>query len=229
VAWLAGKELIAFARGVNSAKSDGDLDEAADHLARAVSMIGVQAVLMLLLHTAPKPYAHRPPGIPRGWWNFGPAPRAPSGRWFYKSTTTTVPPSRLPLGAAGVTSEWGDIEISSVLSASEARTTLLHEQVHSFLTPKLYPLRELRAQIRIQGYARSVFLRYIEEAMAETYALLRTKGLDMNALIEGITFPVTSGGYRITLRQTSKEFRGVLLGPIKVGGMVWNVWLAPEK
>jgi hypothetical protein len=70
VAWQAGKELIAFARGVNGGRSDADLDDAADHLARAIGLIGVQAVLTLLLHTAPKPYAPMGQGTARlvGFW-----------------------------------------------------------------------------------------------------------------------------------------------------------------
>jgi hypothetical protein len=228
VAWQAGNQLMAFARGVNGAKSDADLDEAADHLARAISMIGIQALLTLLLHTAPKPYAHKPPEITKGWWNFGPAPRSPGGKWFYEPSTTTVPPSRLRGGAIGETSIWGDIKIASGLSRSDYRATLFHELMHRFLTPKLYPLRELRAQIRIQGYARSVILRYLEEAMAETYAQLRTRGLDMNAFLEGVRFPI-GPDYEISLAGAVKEVKGVLLGPINVGGMVWNVWLAPGQ
>jgi hypothetical protein len=83
-------------------------------------------------------------------------------------------------------------------------------------------------QISIQGYARSVILRYLEEAMAETYALLRTQGFNINSLIEGIRFPVAQD-YEISLALAGKEVRGVLLGPINVGGMVWNVWLAPGQ
>jgi hypothetical protein len=229
VAWQAGSELMAFARGVNNARSDTDLDAAADHLARAISMIGVQAVLALLLHTAPKPYAHKPPEIPRGWWDLGPAPRSPGGKWFYEPETTIVPPSALGRGVVGSTSVWGDIRISSALSRADRRATLFHEVVHRALTPKLYALRELRIQIAIQGYERSVILKYLEEAMAETYAQLRTKGVDMNALLEAITFPVRAADYEITLAKVGTEVRGLLLGPITAGAMVWNVWLSPRK
>jgi hypothetical protein len=224
VAWQAGKEFIAFAADLKSAATDADLDDAADHLARAIGMIGVQALLTLLLHTAPKPYARSP----RGWMDFGPPPRSPTGRWSYQPSVRTVPPSALRRGVVGETTVWGDVKISSALSRSDARATLFHELVHSFLTPKLYPLRELRVQIAIQGYERSVILRYLEEALAETYALLRTKGFNMNAMIEGITFPV-GPAYDITLAKAAEEVAGVLLGPVNVGGMVWNVWLAPRQ
>jgi hypothetical protein len=224
VAWQAGKELVAFAVDVKTATTDADLDDAAAHLAKAVSMIGVQAVLMLLLHTAPKPFA---PKMRPGWWNFGAAPRSPGGKWFYEPKVAIVPPPVLGRGAVGETSVWGDVKISSALSRADRQATLFHELVHQFLTPRLYVLRELRVQIAIQGYERSVILRYLEEAMAETYTQLRTRGFNMNALIEGITFPVQAG-YDITLASVAKEATGVLLGPINVGGMVWNVWLAPR-
>lgn len=60
--------------------------------------------------------------------------------------------------------------------------------------------------------------------MAETYAQLRTKGLNMNSIMTGLRFPVRNQGYTITLVKIGTEIRGVLLGPINVGGMVWNVW-----
>ncbi len=100
----------------------------------------------------------------------------------------------------------------------------LHEQVHAALSPKLYFLRNLRAQMMTQGYSKSVILRYLEEAMAETYSQLRTKGLDMNTLITGITFPVNAD-YGITIAKAGTEVKGILFGPITVGGMIWNVWV----
>lgn len=227
-AWQAGRELVAFAIGVRQAKSQPDIDGAADHLASAIGLIGVQAVLTMLLHTAPKPYRTPdfvPPRFWKGWWDFGSPPMPPPGKWVYRPTVKTVPGASID-DAMGVTSVWGDIEIASELSASDARATLLHEQVHAFLTPKLTILRSLRAQIKAQAYGRSVLLRYLEEAMAETYMALRTKGLDMNALIDSVTFPVSSDWYKITAVGARAEIGSILLGPINVGGMIWNVWVS---
>jgi hypothetical protein len=230
-AWQGARELITFAIGVKQARTPQDIDRAADHLAKAIGLIGIQAVLSLLLHTAPKPYrepSNLSPQFWKGWWNLGAPPRSPIGRWAYRPTVRTVPSQQLD-GALGVTSYWGDIEISSSLSEADAQATLLHEQVHASLTPKLYLLRDLRVQIKTQGYNRSVVLRYIEEAMAETYALLATKGLNMNALVSGVTFPVTSQGYDITLAKMGTEAAGVLLGPINVAGMTWNAWSTTRR
>jgi hypothetical protein len=49
VAISAGRELFSFATIIASAQSDDDLDGAAEHLARAVSLLGVQTTLALLL------------------------------------------------------------------------------------------------------------------------------------------------------------------------------------
>ena len=228
-AWQAARELIAFAVGVDRAKSPSGIDLAAQHLAAAISLIGVQAVLMMLLHTAPKPY-RSPPNVPekywKGRWPLGAPPIGPPGKWAYEPTAKIVPSAEMRPNVMGTTSVWGDIRISSALSADDARATLLHEQVHSFLSPKLYLLRNLRAQIKLQGYGRSVLLRYIEEAMCETYAMLRTRGLDMNALVDSIKFPISSGGYTITLARMTSEAAGSLFGPVNVSGMIWNVSLS---
>ena len=65
---------------------------------------------------------------------------------------------------------------------------------------------------------------FIEEAMAETYAQLRVSGINLNSLLKGITFPL-NGGYTITVTKAGSEAAGILLGPVNVGGMVWNVWM----
>ncbi len=230
-AWQGGRELIQFAVGVDRAKTQKDIDQAGAHLATAVSLLGVQAVLGMLLHTAPKPYrspANIDPQLWKGWWDLGPAPRSPSGRWSYKPTVKVVPPSEMAPNSMGETSFWGDISVSSSLSKDDARETVLHEQVHSFLTPKLYILRELRAQIKIQGYHRSVILRYLEEAAAETYAQLRTKGLNMNAFLTGIHFPA-GRNYSVSFAKAGTEVKAIFLGPIVVGGMGWNVWMTRKN
>ena len=60
---------------------------------------------------------------------------------------------------------------------------------------------------------------YIEEAMAESYAQLRVRGLQ-NILV-GIRFPM-QGGY-VTVAQVASE--GVAIGNITVGGMRFTVYV----
>jgi len=53
---------------------------------------------------------------------------------------------------------------------TEQRLTLLHELVHRYLSPKTGPFLKIRAELKMAGYVRSAFLRYLEEALAEGYA-----------------------------------------------------------
>jgi hypothetical protein len=99
----------------------------------------------------------------------------------------------------------------------EQRLTLYHEWVHRVLSPKFAPLRQLRAQLRARAYWRSALLRYLEEAMAESYARLRVAG--PRGLLAGISFPL-DGGY-VTISQLSGE--GIAIGSIAVGGAQFTV------
>jgi hypothetical protein len=49
-------ELIQFGNGAISARNNAQLDQAAEHFARGVSILGVQAVVALLLRRAPQTY-----------------------------------------------------------------------------------------------------------------------------------------------------------------------------
>jgi hypothetical protein len=102
-------------------------------------------------------------------------------------------------------------------SLTEQRLTLFHEWVHRVLTPRFGPMRQLRVQLRANAYWRSALLRYVEEAMAESYAQLRVQGLQQ-ALV-GIRFPI-QGGY-VTVSQVAAE--GVAIGNIMVGGTLFHV------
>jgi hypothetical protein len=90
------------------------------------------------------------------------------------------------------------------------------------LTPKLYFLRNVRVSLRAEGYSRSYILRYVEEAMAETYALVKSRGPGW--ALEGVRFPVKNG--YMTIQGASgagwaalrREALGICLGPINVGG-----------
>jgi hypothetical protein len=83
--------------------------------------------------------------------------------------------------------------------------------------PKVGPMRHLRAQLRASGYWRSALLRYLEEALAESYAQLRVHGLQ--AAVVGIRFPVQHG--YVTVSQIATE--GVAIGNIAVGGSILTV------
>jgi len=65
---------------------------------------------------------------------------------------------------------------------------------------------------------RSALMRYLEEAMAESYAQLRMGG-GLRGLLIGISFPVENG--YITISQVAGE--GTAIGNIAIGGAQFTV------
>lgn len=169
--------LYEFASGAYNARSTNDLDVAADHLARAIGILGIQAVLAVLFR-----------GRARGKrLDIGLSPpRAPGAR--YRPTITQNPAA--PAGT-GSTSFWGDIKVSTQGSATDRALVLLHERVHQTLAPRLYVLRNFRVNNRARSYFGSSLWRYVEEALAETAAQIGVNG--MRQFFVGIRFPVQNG------------------------------------
>lgn len=120
----------------------------------------------------------------------------------------------------GTTDMFGNINVEIRQPADAITQTLLHERVHQFLTPKLYFLREVRIKFAIEGYNRSYLLRYLEEALAQTYALVKTVG--PQATLDGIAFPVKNG--YVTVAAMGREVRGILLGTVLVSGVTYKVY-----
>ncbi len=170
-------ELYEFGRDTYYAKTPADLDRAADHLAKAIAILGIQAVLAVLFKGRPATRrAH--PGAP--------PPRTPGFRYRPTTTGTTA------YGAGGgVTSWWGDIEFSTLGSATDRALVFYHEQVHQFLVPKLYFLRNFRVEMRTGSYSGSSLFRYLEETLAETVAQVRVNG--WKKLFSSLRFPVKNG------------------------------------
>ena len=103
------------------------------------------------------------------------------------------------------------------------RHTLYHEKVHQLLTPKLQIFREIQVYLRRSAYQRSYILRYLEEALAETVAMLRTQGLSRESIVQGLRFPIKKQ-YNISWALIGTEARGILYGPVTVEGLVYNVY-----
>ena len=90
-----------------------------------------------------------------------------------KPTTTGDP--RLPTGC-GETDAWGNILYSLRGGAQDQALVWAHERSHQILTPRLYVLRRMRMQSRMNSYFRSSLSRYPEEALAETAAQMQVHG-----------------------------------------------------
>lgn len=210
-AYEGAKELVAFARAALGATSEAALDEAAEHFARAVVILGISTISAILLRKSASRVIKRPPPRVQAMPRVGSLP-----------TPGTPPrisrPVALPSGALGETDWWGNISVIRSQSLREQRMTLLHEWVHRFFAPKVAPLRQLRAQLRASGYWRSAILRYLEEAMAESYAQLRMDG-GLKGLLIGVSFPVANGYVKIS--QMAGE--GVAIGSIALGGAQFTV------
>jgi hypothetical protein len=212
----AGKEAVEFAVTAKGARTDAALEDAARHFGKAVTIGGVALITALFLRSKPKVLNDMKFGGPVGRLSTGPR----SGRMFYRPTTTIAPIRQSPgFLTKGITTMWGDITIESRLSKADQAATLLHEMVHSRLTPKLYFLREVRVRVAMEGYNRSYLLRYLEEALAQTVAELRTSGYQ--GLPAGISFPVKNG--YVTLAKMGEEVAGVLLGPVNAASSTYRV------
>lgn len=203
------EEFYAFAETAINAATENDLDRAAQHFAKAVNILGITVISALLLKKSANTVISRGRPQIRRMPNVGP----PTPRGI-KITR----PFRLPSGALGETDFFGNIQVSRSQPIIEQRITLYHEWVHSVLSPRFGPLRQMRAQLRASAYTRSYLFMYIEEAMAESYAQLRVYGLQ-NILV-GIRFPI-QGGY-ITISQIASE--GIAIGNITIGGLRFTVY-----
>ncbi|HKO50776.1 MAG TPA: hypothetical protein VJV79_23815 [Polyangiaceae bacterium] len=175
-------ELFEFAKGAYLGRSDAEFESAANHLAKAIGILGIQAVLAVLFRgaRAPKTYQGKPV-------NVGPPPPISNG---FRYAPRIVEDATLPAGQ-GLTSYFGDNQVSSRGSASDRALALLHEKVHQFLAPKLAFLREYRANTLAKSYTRSSLWRYIEEALCETIAQVGVLGF--KKFFVGVRFPVKNG------------------------------------
>jgi hypothetical protein len=173
--------LYDFAAGVYRARSSYDLDQAADNLAKAIGILGIQVVLAILFRGAKAPRTGRGAPVMLG--------RPPMSGGIRYAPSVQLD-STLPAGV-GMTSFWGDVTVSSLGSRTDQMLVLLHERVHQALTPKLYFLRNYRVGNRAASYVHSSLWRYIEEALAETVAQVGVRG--MRQFFTGVRFPYKSG------------------------------------
>jgi hypothetical protein len=136
-------------------------------------------------------------------------------------TTATTGESTLPPGA-GQTDKFGNIRYSTQGTQTQQSLALYHEKVHSFLSPKMRFFRNWRADIGMTGYRKSSFLKYLEEALAETYAQLRVHGL--RGLPDGIMFPVKNGYVTV-----SRVLGELAVGTIVIGGITYGVYVVVSE
>jgi hypothetical protein len=213
-------ELYSFAKGALNAKSEKDLDEAGRHFARAVTILGISTIQTLLLKKPVTSAVKR--GLPARQTRIKLDPPPPGSK-----LTTAYSNS---VRSLGTTDAYGNITISLRQSLKEQQITLYHELVHRFFSPRLGPFRQFRAELRMSGYARSAFLKYTEEVLAEGYAQLRVNGLAQ--ALGAIKFPIKNGYVIVTRRgnirintpiATQMKMEGVAIGSIFLGGELFQL------
>ncbi|WP_197444224.1 RHS repeat domain-containing protein [Maioricimonas rarisocia] len=159
------------------------------------------------LRSARRPKADLPEALPI-------ASRSSRRRLFANASETGT--TLLPAGA-GETDKFGNVLYSTLGSADDVALARYHESVHSFLSPKFKLFRELRADFGMAAYNRSSTLRYIEEALAESYAQLRVNGI--RGLPTGIKFPIKEG--YVTIQALAAEGA---VGTVVIGGVTYYVF-----
>lgn len=240
VAVEAGKKLYDFAVKTNNAQTESDLDQAASDLAEAITLIGVNTVFALLLRKKPDDVFnthYKAAKIPRFSRKRAASlnlPRNNHPGWRYRPTIKFT--NNLAAGE-GYTHISGDIVVgryfdktnkTAAKAAHDVLETIYHEKVHQFIAPKFYLLRETRVLLQRAGYFKSYILRYLEEALAETIAKLRANGISPRYIVQGFKFPI-GNGYQITYTALRHEAAGILLGPVTVGGSVYNVYYGIQQ
>jgi hypothetical protein len=103
-----------------------------------------------------------------------------------------------------------------VVSARRCTTHRIHQR----LTQAFALLGNPGLYVRMGAYKRSFILRYVEEACAEAYALAKVGGVNSGELT-ALQFPL-NGNYGITVARMQSELKGVLLGPVVVGGATYH-------
>lgn len=217
------QKLLDFATTATSASSESDLDKAADYFAEAVTLLGISAIQAFLLRGQVRQVgpviANRGPTI---------LPRPPVGEPPPASRQLDLKrpwllPSRPGTIRRGTTDAYGRMEIPTFQSRQLQREALYHELVHRFFSPKVGPLRKLRAELRIGAYNRVALLRYLEEALAQGIGQLRTRGL--LAGLRAYRFPVENG--YVTIAKMAGE--GSMLGSIMLAGTRFFVSFSTSK
>ena len=148
------------------------------------------------------------------------APFVGTRQRMYKPTVTSDP--TLPAGV-GATDKYGNVTFSPHGSAKDVALAKTHEAVHSFLSPKaINGLREFRADLGMMAYQRSALCRYIEEALAESYAQVKVNGV--TALPHGLRFPIREG--YVTIGRVGGE---AAIGTIMYGGILYGVYVTVDR
>lgn len=220
------RKLLSFGLGTYNARTDADLERAAKDLVEAVSILGVEVALGLLFKGKPRgTFANSYKGaLPPIRQALPQMPRAgPLHRYEFRIIYT-----RGKFAGQGGTSGRNVARIgrdpggrSAAAAARDMRKAAHHEIVHLWLNRAFSALGRPAIYARMGAYKRSYILRYLEEAMAEAQSQRLVPRIEGE--VAAYKFPLNPT-YDITLRKMGAEAKGILLGPVTVGGATWQAW-----
>jgi hypothetical protein len=114
--------------------------------------------------------------------------RMPNVPWKY---------GKLPANTMGECDRLGNIVIQNGLKGRDLIETVRHEAVHRWLLPGPGALQSLRTRLTSWAYRNSQLLKFMEEALAETYAT--------GNLFHGLAFPFSGSKPYVSLWGVAKE------------------------
>lgn len=208
--------LYEFAKDEYGARREEDLIDAGGHFAKAVAILGVQAVLAFLFKNRPAAGREKVP------------PPPPAGTPRVVTWTSTEPKGE------GWTDNWGNITVSRLGDPKSRKEALFHEAVHRWFVPRFNLLRNFRVECLPGSYVNSSLWRYFEEFLAEGIAKGRVEG--WAEFFRAFAFPVQAG-YLYLMRAGSSQLAAVrgkgfipelggllVTGPI-IGTVPVQLWL----
>lgn len=220
------RKLLSFALGTHAARTEADLDRAARDLADAVAILGVDVALGLLFKGRPKDtfaYSYKGP-LPPMRRALAAMPRSgPRSRYEFQIIYT-----RSRFAGEGGTTVRNVAKIGRdpgarpvAEAARDMRKAAHHEVVHLWLNRAFSAFGRPALYLKTGAYKRSYMLRYLEEAIAE--ARSQAKVPRREGEVVAYRFPFDPK-YHVTIQQIGAEANGTLLGPVIVGGAVWQAY-----
>lgn len=224
------KKLLSFGITTANAKTDADLTRAAQDLAKASTILGIDVVLALIFHGRPKntfktmakghtmpTYKQFKSAMPKG---------RPTRMYEAKLTITK---SRLagsggtnPRNTATVGRDFYSAEGRSSVAFREVKKTVYHERFHQRLNQGFSLLGRPALYVKMGAYKRSYILRYLEEVGAEMSGLIAVRASRDEKLL-AFKFP-NDAKYGVTWATAGQEVAGILLGPVNVGGVLYRAY-----
>ena len=225
-----GRKLLDFGIGTVRAKTEVDLDRAARDLAAAIAILGIDTVLALLFKGRPHdtfvesykgplpPFSQAAARLPVS----GPI-RMLEARLIFTKAKLVGRGGTDGYNVARIGRDFysGARPVGELMQ--DVRRAVYHERVHQRINQAFSLFGKPGQYIHLGAYKRSYIIRYIEEAAADVYGRMRVE-FGHDALLEGVRFPFNDGYYGVTLVKMGHEAKGVLLGPVTVGGTLFQAY-----